>query len=560
MRSFALAVVLICVAGAQAGAQSATGHVRDASAARPLPGAIVTSLDSAGRTIARAISDEEGRFTVALPPNASRLRVIRIGYRPRDIALRAPREATFDIAMEHLPAVLEAVRVSDKEVCPGSPERGAAFEVWQQARDGLLATVVARELKPADATTLTYRTVLAPGSERVRLQTKKETSGRTTRPFVASATPAFFARMGYAIEDNGTRVYSAPDADVLVDESFAATHCFRLRRDEREHPGQVGVAFTPIRGRDTIIDVQGAIWIDADNPRLRSLDFVYTSIEPAAMEAGAGGHIEFRSMPNGVSFVEWWNLRMAALQQTGSNVRRNIGVLPRRRTDLTELRVHELIDEGGAVLDAEWSDGTSWRAQRSAVTGVVVEKGSGTPIPYGLVTLAGTEDTVRTDEGGRFRIETVPGRYMIEASDTTLAKYVAPRSRSTSVEVRRGDEATVRLEVPSRQNAIDAVCGNARLPAGSAMITGAVAFSTGELPRDLRMTAVFQDILATTEAVQRTQMITPDDHGRFIVCGVPRDRMVRLTLFDTKHPVADTSVVVPPRAFSGQVLWLVKRP
>jgi hypothetical protein len=560
MRTVAFAVVLMCVVAARVVAQSTSGTVRDAPAGRPLSGAIITSVDSGGRTVARAISDADGRFVIALPSNANRLRVVRIGYRPREIAIPTSRESSLDIAMDHLPPVLETVRVNDREVCPGSPERGVAFELWQQARDGLLATIVARELKPADATTLTYRTHLAPGNGRVRLQTKKVSSGRTTRPFAASALPSFFARMGYGIDDNGTRIYNAPDADILVDESFATTHCFHLRRDERGHPGQVGVAFAPIAGRDTLIDVEGAIWIDATMPRLRSLDFSYTSLEPAAMEAGAGGHIEFRTMPNGVSFIEWWNLHLPGLQRTAGDARRSGVTRPPRRTELKDARVVELVDEGGMVLEAEWPDGTRWRGERSAVSGIVAGKGSGAPIVHGIVTLAGTPDTVLTDESGHFRIEALPGRYVVEATDTTLGSFVAPRSRSASVDVRRGAESAVRLEVAPTQEAIEAVCRDVRIPAGSGMITGAVAFTTGEAPSDLGITAIFQDIAAATSAIQRTQAISPDEHGRFVVCGVPRDRTVRLTLHDSKRIVADTSVVVPLTGFSHQVLWLVKRP
>ena len=31
-------------------------------------------------------------------------------------------------------------------------------------------------------------------------------------------------------------------------------------------------------------------------PQLRTLDFMYTALEPPAMNARAGGHIEFRTM------------------------------------------------------------------------------------------------------------------------------------------------------------------------------------------------------------------------------------------------------------------------
>ena len=76
------------------------------------------------------------------------------------------------------------------------------------------------------------------------------------------------------------RNFFAPDADVLLDESFATSHCFRLAADDTSHRGQIGLAFTPApgRGRDTLVDVAGVIWIDRATPALRSLEFLYTGL------------------------------------------------------------------------------------------------------------------------------------------------------------------------------------------------------------------------------------------------------------------------------------------
>ncbi len=294
------------------------GAVRDSAARAPLPGVVITAIDSAGVTGGRAITDASGRFALALPGRAARLHLIRIGYRPRDVAITSADEIA--IVMERLPPILSAVRVRSNELCPGSSDQGAAFQLWEQVRDGLLATIVSRELKPADATTLVYETHVSPNDERVREQTKRVQSGRTTRPFTASAPAATFAARGYMREDPSARIFDAPDADVLIDQSFAATHCFRLQTADAAHRGQIGLAFAPTPGRDTIVDVKGTVWIDTVDPRLRSLDFTYTSLEPAAMQAGAGGHIEFRTMGNGVSFVERWQLRLPVLQEPSTSM------------------------------------------------------------------------------------------------------------------------------------------------------------------------------------------------------------------------------------------------
>src|SRR6185437_6417194 len=132
-----------------------------------------------------------------------------------------------------------------------------------------------------------------------------------SRPFLSSASAAIFAKRGYMVEDRTGRTFDAPDADVLLDESFAATHCFHFQRADGAHRGQFGLAFTPVpsRNRDTLVDVTGTIWIDGVTPEIRTLDFLYTALEPAAADMKSGGHIEFRTMSNGIAFVQRWFLR-----------------------------------------------------------------------------------------------------------------------------------------------------------------------------------------------------------------------------------------------------------
>ena len=135
--------VLLSVAFAWRGlaAQQVRGTVRDSAGGAPLPGAVVSIVDSAGATTARTIADGSGRFTLARAPRAAALHVIRIGYQPRDVAIppvsRDGGDVTLSFAMRRLPAMLDAVRVTDRELCPGSSDRGGAFQLWQEARAGV---------------------------------------------------------------------------------------------------------------------------------------------------------------------------------------------------------------------------------------------------------------------------------------------------------------------------------------------------------------------------------------------------------------------------------------
>jgi hypothetical protein len=557
-RMLALVALLTTLIGVRAPAQQMRGIVRDSTAGTPLAGAIVIQLDSAGRSGARSITGADGRFAITVTPSTARLRVMRIGYHLIDVVLPGDRKAAINVAMVHLPPILDVIRVMGSELCPGSPAQGAAFEIWEQARTGLLATIVARDLNPARVKTLRYVTTLSPNDLRVRKQTKEIVAGSATRPFASSARSSFFANVGYMIEDGRTRIFNAPDADVLTDESFASTHCFRLRRADAAHPGQVGVAFSPVDGRDTLVDVQGVIWIDAAAPQVRSLDFTYTSLEPAAMAAHVGGHIDFRTMPNGISFIERWYIRLAALDAPLGGVHRMTSTAITRRTDLTDLKLRELTDAGGVVLNASWPDGSRFIEPPSTVSGVVVGKETGTPTVHALVRLVGTPDTVTTDSVGHFRIETIPGKYTLEAIDTTISAFVAPRSQSTQVEIQQGADAAARFALTPIDRMID--CHDQPTPPpNSGLIVGAIAVDGGDLPRDAFVEATFQHI-RYGDFITTTQKISLDDRGRFFVCGAPRDRKVQLALKTPNGKLADTSAIIDANEYVHKVLWLVPRP
>src|SRR4029079_13988646 len=162
-----------------------------------------------------------------------------------------------DAAMATLPPRLAAVRVTDSELCPGANASTNAVELWEQAKAGLLATVLAREPKTAKMQELPYKRITTTTDERVTEQSMQLTSGYSNRPFIAPAEASFFARRGFMQEDAAGRLYSAPDADVLLDEDFAATHCFHIEGADPEHPGQIGLAFAPARGRDAPAAVAG---------------------------------------------------------------------------------------------------------------------------------------------------------------------------------------------------------------------------------------------------------------------------------------------------------------
>ncbi len=314
-----LGAVLVAVIARTPHAQQVRGVVRDSIAGTPLAGSVILILDSAGVASGRAIADVAGRFAFARRSTSLIVRVNRIGYHPREVSI-PPGQGDFsiDLAMARIPPLLDAVRVTDRELCPGSSDRGAAFLLWEQVRTGLLAQIVANDKGAAMAHALTFRRRVTPTDRVIQTQSIEPRSGRSIRPFVAAASAATFATEGYIEEDAGGRTFRAPDSEVLLDESFAATHCFHLQPADAAHAGEIGLAFAPRPDRHTIVDVSGVIWIDDAIRELRSFDFLYTELEPAAMRAEAGGHMVFATAPNGVSFIERWIMRLPVLTAPSS--------------------------------------------------------------------------------------------------------------------------------------------------------------------------------------------------------------------------------------------------
>src|SRR5438067_148652 len=266
-------LLLLVAASGWARAQQVSGVVVDSTTAAPVSGAVVQLLDSAGRAVARTIADRTGRYRLTTVGTATRLQAIRIGYRPRELRVD-PSAANDDvrILMHRLPIELEPVHVVDDRNCPDRKDRGEALALWDEARAGLLATIVARESKPGSITSAVFERRLTGNGRSIEHQQVQRVSAETARPFVAGRDSGF-AALGFMDESGTDRIYQAPDADVLLDPQFGATHCFSLAKADRDHPGQTGLAFEPARGRESLVEITGVLWIDRAAAALKSLQF-----------------------------------------------------------------------------------------------------------------------------------------------------------------------------------------------------------------------------------------------------------------------------------------------
>ena len=542
--------LLLCL-GPVAAAQRVSGVVARASDRAPVAGAVVSVVDAAGATAARTITDEHGRYNVLWSETARRLHVVRIGLRPVDATLPPgpARDTTINLAMDLVPALLDTVVVALNPVCPESPDRRAAAQLWEQARAGLLTTIVARDANAATMSILTFERRMDRSSQRVTQQRERRAMGSSSRPFVAGRVGSALVRQGFRAMRGTEELYYAPDADVMFDESFSATHCFSVQRADDTHRGLIGLAFepTPERKRDTLVDVRGVLWLDPAAATLSRLDFRFTGVNAAAERAGAGGSLRYQAMPNGVAFIDEWTMSIPAV-----TVGRGVATL----IDLTE--------SGGVVMAAKWPDGTLWTARVSAIRGRVVDKTDGTPIPGAILSAEGLVDSTTTDAGGSFILGVAfPGRYAITVTDTTLGHFIKRRAQDREVNVVHGDTAVVDFDMKSRASLLGSVCKGERPAAGTATILGSVADGSGLWPSKLTiesswLAGVVMQAEQPVSATSGSQVSDVDDTGNFRVCGVTRDRTVRMRVAVGRVRVADTSITVDRANDLGVVTWMVR--
>src|SRR5262245_14395381 len=241
-RAFAAAALLLLATQAAA-AQLLRGSVRDSASRATIAGAVLVLLDSSGRTLGRNITNEQGQFTIALNASMRRLQVLRIGFRPRVVLIPAPvnGEARLDVLMSSIPTLLNAVNVIDQPKCPRRADRQAALALWDQAKAALLATVVARQVNPADMLRLHFdRRVDRRTDSTDRLEVRFDSTS-TSRSFIAARDASVFLQRGFVDDTAGFRLFHSPDADVLLDDAFPLGYCFEPAAADRARPNQVGV-------------------------------------------------------------------------------------------------------------------------------------------------------------------------------------------------------------------------------------------------------------------------------------------------------------------------------
>jgi hypothetical protein len=537
IRGVAAALALTISGFVPALGQSVRGTVRDSASGQPIPGAVVWLADTAGGFLARGVSGSDGRYSVLDLAGSAQLHVLRIGFRPVivsmvptvPIAHGAARDTVIDVRLAAIALVLDPVASSRRRVCPGDKGTSDALQLWEQARAALLASVVARDADPPELVLRSYTRSFEPLRHQLAEQVIRGRDVVGDRSYVAARPAWALASDGYMREArSGERTFYAPDEQVLLDPSFADTHCLHAVIGDGAHAGDVGIGFDPVseRGRDTLVDVSGILWMDAARFELRALEFQYTGLERDAR--GSGGEIAFETMPNGTPMITQWAIRTAVLTMDEPLTPMLASRRERDRRDRSDVRLVEWREDGGAVVSAAWPSGQRWRAPLRRISGSLVgELGRG--LVGVRVWLANAPDTVISDSSGRYTFNGVlPGTYLVLAADSALAAVDLVQGRR-AVDVRAGDhlEASI-LVVPPRM-VVAARCRSQSMPPSSGAVLGRVVDASGAAVAHASIEATWRQAPnGVGEQAEPDRAVKSDDAGRFAICGVPSGATVRV--------------------------------
>jgi hypothetical protein len=506
-------------------AQIIRGAVTERATNAPVDGVVLSVLDPRDTVVVQVLSNEGGGFEIRLPAAGTySIDVKRIGVRRArigPITVAAGETHRLDIPVEPLPAVLSSVRITGRTSCVRNPETNAkTAALWEDARAALTAAVISRDLRTGADSVIRFERKLDVSTWRVLYETRRKVSASLDRPF--RSLPAEVLSIGgyVTVNQDGSTDYYAPDADVLLSDTFLADHCFRIEPGTFEHLGQVGLGFEPIPQRK-IPDVKGVLWMDEKTNELRTLEFNYSWLPNDVRTVDYGGTVSFFRMPGGRWIVRNWRIRMPEFGRE----RRDGGQIAYARSGRpTVVRISE---EGGAVPLATLLN------QAGRVHGTVVfDTVSNRPIPGITVALEGTADSTYTAADGTFELPFIqPGSYTAVLRHPVLDS-LGVHDLGEVIDVDAGKATTLMLRFPSNDDLALRMCG-VPMKLDSASVVRFIVVNQATGAPLAKAAALFSRVPVGTDGKPTVDsvsvyQVTLDDTGGLVVCGVRGDEIVRI--------------------------------
>jgi hypothetical protein len=227
------------------------------------------------------------------------------------------------------------------------------------------------------------------------------------------------------------------------------------------------------------------------------------------------------AMPNGAPMIDKWTIHSAIIatdEEPGSNgVRRR----PLPRPLRTNVRLLARQDIGGEVVAIDWNDGTRWSADLPRLAGVVVDP-KGARVAGARVWVRETHDTTTTAADGTFQLPYVlPGRYIVVASDSTMAAAGIPRTIPQIVQLFAPGVKDLWLTLHPRSEVLQLVCPTKSYKPGTGVLLINVVTGSGAPAPAAGIDVETRQTIVAGDSVTRTRVTSgrAGDDGRFVICG-----------------------------------------
>lgn len=300
-------------------AQTVLGTAVDAAEESPVTGAFVLLLDAeTGEERDRGLTTGSGTFRLAARHAGTyRLSLQRIGFETLvtdPFALGDGETLSRRLAVHSRPVELGAIEVTGRRETTqcGTPagEAQELSQVWAEARKALEATAWTDRQSYYRFDALLVRRAVNGAGDPIGAAEVEPIRIYGRHPFRA-VHPNDLAYGGW-VQRQGTAVkFFAPDAEIMLSDSFLRRHCFRLVRGDSVGPGLVGVEFGP-RPNRWVSGIAGVLWVDRASAELRRLDFRYVDIDLPIADDVYGGNVVFDQLPDGGWIVLSWEIRTPA--------------------------------------------------------------------------------------------------------------------------------------------------------------------------------------------------------------------------------------------------------
>ena len=319
-RALSLLVIAYLSVSARLEAQQLRGQVVLPDSIARAAGIVIVATDARGG-VTRALSGLNGDFLLQLPHAGQYgVQALRLGFRPTalpPVTVAENESKTLRIVLGDDLVSLAAVTVRGENVCRIRQDSGQLVaRMWQEARTAIAATQLSASDEPLVARWMEFDSL---GDEHAKMRSGRVAvrNGATNAVF-RSASADSLEQLGYVFEGRGGLLYQAPDAAVLLSDSFARLHCFFALPPSQEHPDWIGVGFQPAAERPGLADIEGTLWLDRASAELRLLEFRYVSLPRGLGAVQSGGTVEFRRLGTGNWIISRWNVRVPrAVRVTG---------------------------------------------------------------------------------------------------------------------------------------------------------------------------------------------------------------------------------------------------